>query len=256
MIQKKDDGSLQALLDALGKHTGYQQLPRMLEPLLRLAPGRVQSRHEEARMAYIAGHIEFTGKRVLDIGANSGYFSFEALEAGAAAITVYEGWTPHARFVKAASEALGIHDRVDVHNQYFDFQHPEGAWDICFLLNVLHHLGDDFGSSALSMMQARDEMLAAINRMSHHAKTLVLQLGFCWKGNAGLGLFENGTKSELLEFLDQGTAADWRIEQVGIAKRIMGEVVYQPRNESNMLRDDSLGEFLNRPLIIMTSRHL
>ncbi len=256
MIKTAKDRNLQALLDALGKHTGYQQLPRVLEPILSSQETKVLSRHESARMAFIERYIDFTDKRVLDIGANSGYFSFEALARDCAHVTIYEGWQPHAHFVEKAAEVVGLADRIYVHAQYYDFQVQEGAWDVCFLLNVLHHLGDDFGSHSLTKEKALQGILTALNGMSRRAKVLVLQLGFCWKGNTGLGLFERGTKSELLAFVKEGVSSDWEIEQVGIAARHDNNVVYEKCDKSNLRRDDTLGEFLNRPLIILKSRHL
>ena len=55
---------------------------------------------------------------------------------------------------------------------------------------------------------------------------------------------------ELVRQLD----ADWAVQAIGIAERHDGRVVYRDLDARNIDRDDSLGEFLNRPLFILRSR--
>jgi hypothetical protein len=50
--------------------------------------------------------------------------------------------------------------------------------------------------------------------------------------------------------------ADWTIDAIGIAQRSDGVVQYRPLDGRNIERDDALGEFLNRPLFILRSRHV
>ena len=56
--------------------------------------------------------------------------------------------------------------------------------------------------------------------MAEKTKYMVFQMGFNWKGNRDKGLFENGTKEEMVEFIKEGTKECWKIVDVGVAKNI------------------------------------
>lgn len=85
-------------------------------------------------------------------------------------------------------------------------------------------------------------------------KYLAFQLGFNWKGDKKFPLFEKGTKSELIDFIEHGVPDCWSIQKIGIAERTIDTVAYKELNKDNIQRDDALGEFLNRPLFIMKSK--
>jgi hypothetical protein len=85
---------------------------------------------------------------------------------------------------------------------------------------------------------------------------LVLQIGFNWHGNIEQPLFLKGTKREMINFVTDGTENNWEICSIGVAQSVEGEIVYCDLNESNIERNDSLGEFLNRPIFIMKSRNI
>jgi hypothetical protein len=142
-------------------------------------------------------------------------------------------------------------------NRYLNFKDDmHDQVDLCLLLNVLHHIGDDYGDSALSRDEAKKEILNSLSYISRKSKLLVFQLGFNWKGDRNQPLFEYGTKDELIEFIRKGTSGNWEILNIGIAQRTGECVEYQELNGINMQRDNSLGEFLNRPLFIMRSKNL
>ena len=61
---------------------------------------------------------------------------------------------------------LGIDAKIKVHNQYFlfnDSQVNDERFDICLLLNVLHHFGDDYGDPEISIENAKIQMLNNLN---------------------------------------------------------------------------------------------
>ena len=64
----------------------------------------------------------------------------------------------------------------------------------------------------------------------------------------------NGTKGEVIDFVDSGTRDTWSIQSVGIAETSNARIVYKNLNSNNIQRQDTLGEFLNRPLFIMKSK--
>jgi hypothetical protein len=54
--------------------------------------------------------------------------------------------------------------------------------DIVLLFNVIHHLGDDFGDKSLLWKKAKEKM-KLVSIAFHTNEVLVLQMGFCWKGD-------------------------------------------------------------------------
>ena len=82
---------------------------------------------------------------------------------------------------------------------------------------------------------------------------MVFQLGFNWKGNRNLGLFENGSKVELIDFIAEGVKNYWTIEKIGIAEAANNSIEYCDLNDNNIIRNDKIGEFLNRPIFILKS---
>jgi hypothetical protein len=98
-------------------------------------------------------------------------------------------------------------------------------------------------------------MLDNINKLESRCDKLIFQMGFNWKGDIKQCLFSNGTKKEMIDFIKKGTENYWNIESIGIAQvDSNGSIVYEDLNENNIKRDDTLGEFLNRPIFILKSK--
>ena len=236
------------------KHSNYQILPPQLESLIPNGELATRSRHEKERFEFINNSIKLRGKSVLDIGGNTGYFTFEALRAGAH-VTYYEGNESHADFVTTASEILNTNDDLLIKKRYYLFDDPnQNRYDVVFLMNVLHHVGDDYGDGDISKHDALNSVIESLTFLSKLTDTLVFQLGFNWKGDTKQPLFQSGTKIEMIDFLKTGLQDVYHFEQIAVADRIDGRTVYVPVNEENIKRRDDLGEFLNRPLIIMRTK--
>lgn len=246
---------LRELYHATSKHSNYQVLPAALHRILGGGDISVNSRHELARLLYICSKIDMSGLCVADIGGNTGYFSFEILEKGADSLSYYEGNKAHHDFVAGAATLLGLDDKLQTFNEYVDFQTTNlPKFDCVLLLNVLHHVGDDYGDQHINIENARQAILHSLAEISRQTHWLVFQLGFNWKGDRGLPIFEHGTKTELIDFISKGTSHDWNIHSIGIAEQNGDGIIFNDLNCSNTQRDDRLGEFLNRPLFIMQSK--
>ena len=250
--QKMELHRLVELYNRSTKHSSYQMLPSALRSLFKADELITRSRHERERLDFIRSAVDFTDKRVLDIGANTGYFSFEAIDAGAAEVVAYEGNSNHATFVEQAGALTKYH--IDVRAESYPFVvDTVNHYDIVLLLNIVHHLGDDYGDAEVDKSDAKAQMLHGVNNLSFNCRTMVFQMGFNWKGNRNDGLFENGTKRELIQYVREGIEGYWTVESVGVAQRRGGIVAYEEVDEHNIERDDALGEFLNRPLFVMKS---
>jgi hypothetical protein len=238
------------------KHSNYQVLSSALSPLLGNDAIAVKTRHEHERLAYILSRMPVQGLGFADIGGNTGFFTFELLMHGAAAVDYYEGNAAHHDFVAGAASQIGLSGRLRTHHRYVSFEASElPQLDGTLLLNVLHHLGDDFGDPGTAKEAAKQQMLACLSVLAHTSCMLVLQLGFNWKGDRRLPLFPGGSKAEMIDFVTQGTAADWDVVAIGAAGRDGEEIVFSDLGAHNRARDDSLGEFLNRPIFVLRSRH-
>jgi SAM-dependent methyltransferase len=236
------------------KHSNYQVLPSRLKSILDPQSIQTTTRSELERLKYITSKIDFKNKTVLDIGANTGYFSFELLDRGAKNVHYYEGNKEHAEFVGLAAKLLGLVN-LKITNGYYNFDNPPvNKYDICLLFNVLHHVGDDYGDDKLSINEARAAILKQLNNMSRLADDMVFQMGFNWQGDVKKGLFENGTKKEMIDFVTSGVGEHWDIVTIGVAQKNDGKIEYRELDEKNIERDDSLGEFLNRPIFILKSK--
>jgi len=251
--------SSQQLLDLYertSKHSNYQILASPIRHMIPTGELVVRSRSEQERLDYMLEHVNWEGQSFADIGGNTGFFTLELICRGAKSGHYHEGNSAHSSFVQEAVRTLDWEDRVEVHDGYFAFSGEVTELDVnnCLLLNVLHHIGDDYGDSSITIEMARKSILDSLARMATLADRLIFQLGFNWKGDVSLPLFKNGTKQEQIDFVTAGTADSWTIERVGIAEQRADEIVYADQNSTNIERFDAMGEFLNRPLFLMKSK--
>ena len=234
-----------------GRHSQYQLLASNLQKIVKDGiPSKYK--YEMERLDYIKKYVDFQNKTVLDIGGNTGYFTFEACNLGVAHVDYYEGNQTHAEFVNLAAELLKFDDIVNVHSEYYLFEKNKKQYDIAILLNVLHHLGFDF-RGGVTMGQAKKEILNSINILAFHCKYIAFQIGFNWCGNINNCLFKHGTKKEVENFVREGTKDHWMIKKIGIPVQKNDKVAYEDVSLENNERNDAMGEFLNRPLFIMKS---
>jgi len=249
------DAELARLYKETGKHSKYQILPRRLREKLEFNAETTLNHYEQERLNYMLQNLDVRDKTLVDVGGNTGFFSLELLEQDVRQVDFYEGKKGHCAFVKIAAEILGYDQRMNVHPQYLEFDQDVETihTDIMLLLNVLHHIGDDFGDPQLTKEASLQKISQVLQRLSYQAKTLVFQVGFCWHGNRNTVLFDQGTKQQVIDFVREATASYWTIEQIGIAWPTANGIEYQAPNSENLARRDDLREFLNRPLFILKS---
>ncbi|NWA59877.1 hypothetical protein HX773_03100 [Pantoea sp. B9002] len=238
-----------------GKHALYQTLPIILQEVLGNVDYTPGSRFEVQRLDFMKKIVDLSHCDVIDIGCNLGFFSFSAISAEASHVTSIEGNYEHAKFVEKSIDVLSLQEKMEIINCYFDFRSFSDKYDVGFLLNVLHHVGDDYGDKTLNLGSIKDNILRELNGMAPYCHRLLFQLGFNWRGNKGFPLFEKGSKKEMIEFIEQGTNGYWKVKEIGVAIRsYKNDVVYEKVNADNVKRDDSLGEFLNRPIFLLESK--
>ncbi len=89
---------------------------------------------------------DLTGKTVLDVGCNAGFYSFEARRRGASRVLGAEARSWHVRQARFACAALGL-DSVEFRRMSLYELHPArvGTFDVVLALGLLYHLKDLFG---------------------------------------------------------------------------------------------------------------
>ncbi len=246
--QKKQ---LEELYEDVSKHSQYQRMPAFLEHELNKLSTPKINRYEAERFEFIKKSVDFQNKSVIDIGGNTGFFSFEIQQQGAKSIKLIEGNSYHCKFVHEVSNILNLN--VKIENRFADFENEDETVDALLLLNVLHHVGDDYGNKEITIEAAKAQIIHSINKLAKNAKILVFQMGFCWKGNREELLFPNGTKKEMIDFIKLGVKDKWVIQTIGVPERKENKIIYSELTKSNLERQNSLGEFLNRPIFILKS---
>lgn len=229
------------LYNNLSKHSQYQSFPFF--DLGEVSNPKINTQ-EEQRYAFMSKFLDFKNRSVVDVGANTGYFSFSAKQSGASQVIAFEGNKEHAEFLVEANKILDLDIKVE--NEYFTPSPSSPKADIYICLNVVHHLGDDF-LQGVQKEDAKKLMKDYIHNVCSLSKFSVFQLGFCWKGNTELPLFSSGTKEEMISFVKDALPKN-SILDIGILDK---NNIYTTPDKSNMLRYDELGEFANRPLFIV-----
>jgi len=240
---------LQKLYDITSKHSHYQALPKSVTDLVGEVKQEI-NRYEFERLDYITSNIDLNNKVILDIGANTGFFSVSSIENGANLVDVYEGDESHVNFISDISDVLDLN--ITTNQKYLEFGETfDKKYDVVYLLNVIHHLGDDFGDTKISIENAKQKMSEILKYFSDKTEFIVFQMGYCWKGNRDLLLFENGTKSEMISFVENSIKNYWDIINIGVLE---SDLSYRNLNDSNIQNEPKLKEFGNRPLFILKSK--
>ncbi len=239
----------------MGKHSQYQAIPSFLRPFLGNACFSAKPRFDRERLDFVLQFFNPKDKIVLDIGGNTGFFTFEMIHYGAQKVIYYEGNDTHVEFVQTALQLLNLRQTIEIRASYFPFDAiPKESYDFTFLFNVLHHVGADFNHQVKDREEAKKLIIRYLNNLSKITQVLAFQMGFCRKGDRNLPLFANGTKDEMIRFIVEGIQDFWTVMVIGIPEKHQQEIVYCPLNSQNIRRDDSLGEFLNRPLFMPRSK--
>lgn len=90
----------------------------------------------------IGAHVpeDLNGWRVLDIGCNAGFYSFELAKRGAqvTGIDVDEHYLKQARW---AAQQMGLEDQVEFRQmQVYDLAQVDEQWDLIWFMGVFYHL--------------------------------------------------------------------------------------------------------------------
>lgn len=123
--------------------------------------GGSRSREQELWLScFPDARSRLSGKRVLDLGANDGYFTIAALLSGAASATAVNLGAPdyghYPGNLEYAARAWGVTPEIVV-GDFLSVDLRPGAYDVIFFFGVLYHLENVFaGFRRLKQLLARD----------------------------------------------------------------------------------------------------
>jgi len=225
--------SLQAeLVDLLlenAKHTTYQMLP----PCVKDQDNRFgrligTQRQDEKRYDWLKSNMPSLTGRVIDIGANLGYFSFRTLQDYQVNIVAYEPYKPHAKAISIIRKLCDFEAKqMKVVDQGIGLREIEALpqADLLILLNVIQHAGEDYDQDLVDNIQNwRSYAVNYLTKLRSKADKLFFQMGYTWLGYAGkLCKDENIIDFTASLLVDAG----WQIKSCGIIKDFSEPFTYQ-----------------------------
>jgi tRNA (mo5U34)-methyltransferase len=134
----EDAASLEDAIAALGPWFHNLHLPGGGQT----APQHALGDFPAYKWARLAPHLppDLNGWRVLDIGCNAGFYSFELAKRGAQ-VTAIDSDAHYLRQAQWAARCFGLAERVTFrHMQVYDLARVAGTFDLVLFLGVFYHL--------------------------------------------------------------------------------------------------------------------
>ncbi|MDX1549224.1 MAG: TIGR04290 family methyltransferase, partial [Lysobacter spongiicola] len=122
----------------------------------------------------IAPHIDadLSGRTVLDIGCNAGFYSFELARRGAR-VTAIDMDPHYLRQARWAAEHLQLSDRIDFRQmQVYDLAREQEQYDLVWFMGVLYHLRHPL--LALDIIRRRSRGQLVIQTMTMPGEEVVM----------------------------------------------------------------------------------
>ena len=109
---------------------------------IQTAPDHWLGNFPEFKWKEIAGHIpeDLSGWRVLDVGCNAGYYTFELAKRGADVLGI-DVDTHYLKQAEWAAKKIGLQDKVEFKQmQVYDLAQTDEQFDLIWFMGVLYHL--------------------------------------------------------------------------------------------------------------------
>jgi tRNA (mo5U34)-methyltransferase len=201
-IKRAVDGDLQARIKALGPWFHNMDLGGVWT-----APDHFLGDYPGAKFRRFAQRLpaELSGKSVLDIGCNAGFYSIEMKRRGASRVLAIDSDERYLAQARLASETLGFNDIEFARLDVYDVGAIGERFDLVIFMGVLYHLRHPL--LALDLIHkhvAGDLMLfQSMQRGSKHVFEVAEDYKFAQTDH----FFETGYPK--LHFVEQRYAKDW-----------------------------------------------
>lgn len=212
--------NLRALYFDNSKHSDYQNVPQFVQETLGFKVETNRMRRDDiSRYEYLIRNVDFTGKRVIDIGANTGYFSLNIAHAFGGIVYSYEVNKNHSELITRIADYCNV-SNIKVFSQGVGTEDVKALpnADIMILLNILHHMGSDFdGDLVGNVDQLEQGMVDYLKNVRTKVSSLIFQTGYNWGGDNKKPFISDKDEAEKLEttikILDK---AGWKVGNISL----------------------------------------
>ncbi|VGO12276.1 hypothetical protein PDESU_00827 [Pontiella desulfatans] len=219
---------LRALYADESKHSIYQNTPQFIREKLGYTETIDENwRGDSARWDYLRKNMNFSGKTVLDVGANTGFFALSiAHGTPKAKVTALEGNENHSRYIETIADYFEIPNMHVLHQYLGMTELPSlGKYDTLLLFNVLHHAGVDFDQDHMGSEEGLfDYCVCYMEQLAKKCNQVIFQMGYNWGGNKQHPVIEldddAGKVFYTAKFMRQ---ARWKIECVLMPRKCVGK---------------------------------
>lgn len=135
--RRPDPGQIAKLMDFIRNEKPTVYCPIPFDEFLWVSPWR----HNPEERWFACGPPEVEGKRVVDIGASAGYYTFLAAASGAKRAVAVETDTKAAHIIAAVAEMYGFANVEVVNGPFEKIRLQLRRFDIAFAFSVLPYLG-------------------------------------------------------------------------------------------------------------------
>src|SRR3982751_4845854 len=171
------------------------------------APDHFLGDYPGAKFRRFAGHLpkDLSGKSVLDIGCNAGFYSIEMKRRGADRVVGIDSDERYLAQARLATEVLGFNDIEFAQVDVYDVAALGERFDFVIFMGVLYHLRHPLLALDLIREHVADDLLLfqSMQRGSKH----VLPLEADYEFEEGDIFFETGFPK--LHFIEHQYSHDW-----------------------------------------------
>lgn len=227
---------IKAYLLSQSKHGLYQMLPpSLIKEMPELEKFSFSRRLDDKRYEWFSNKLDFAGKKVMDIGANIGYFSFRLALEKNARITIYEPHQQHIKAIEAIKTILDIPEsKIKCVNQGVALDDIKNLpeQDIILLFNVLQHAGEDYDKEYVpDISQWREYTINYLKSLRLKTESLVYQMGYTWLGHEDSFCNDDDIIPFTVKLLQD---AGWKISHCGVIGNVLNpHYIDLPFNDEN-----------------------
>ena len=246
------------------KHSIYQSMPIFVQESLDIEVKVNQEwRGDVERYNYLVKHVDFNNKTIMDIGANTGYFSLNIAKHFAKEVIAYEPNENHGKVIKMLADFCKVENlKTKYEGVAFDNLKDIENSDILLHFNVMHHAGHDFDSTYVEKIEfLKKYSIDYLKQLRTKTKKIIYQMGYNWGGNKKTPIFPEINGAEMIKGVEKlCNESGWKIESIGLSKRADGKIIYEhfafPLKEEVLkslnAKQEGLSEFYKRPIFILS----
>lgn len=260
LLERYSDGS---------KHSVYQNIPSFIELKLKLNPKLDNLwRSDIPRWDLLQDFFsENEIQSVADVGANTGYFSFNfANTFPQLSVSAFELNPNHVDFIKKLSDYFeirnvkGFCDKLTLENASAFPEH-----DLILYMNIAHHIGHDFNKEVSTKENIQQSIIDIVSQLSKKCKWLVYQMGYNWGGDKTKPIIDLNDDVKKYRWTKEiFDKSGFEIALTAIATRVGDSMEYCDLNidvsdealqeQLDELNVSNNSEFFRRPFFVLQSK--